>query len=174
MSRFFRWWPIDLSGEPPEGLEPILIFCNPDGEEVPPRPEVLRAIIYEQGPEYYANSGSASLYSTARDPRGIVVYSAHNTAHLCWFLEEPFGFHFSFCPPKGPEQLTYDRSGPQPRVKHYIGGEPIYLPRGCFVSRDLAWEVVQEFLNAQQPSPVVQWITAQEFEALGIDPTRPD
>jgi hypothetical protein len=152
-----------------------LTYQNPEGEEVlEPGPEELRAIIDEQGSEYYANSGAAGLYGTARDSRGVVVYSAHNTPFLSWFLEEPFGFHFSFCPPKGPRQLTYDGSGPRPRVMHYMGGEPMYLPWGCFVPRELAWEVVQEFLRTQQPSPVVKWITAQEFEALGIDHNQPD
>ena len=70
--------------------------------------------------------------------------------------------------------MTYDGSGPQPRVKHYLGGEPMYLPAGCFVSRDLAWEIVQDFLRSQQPSPAVQWISSLEFEALGIDHNRPD
>jgi hypothetical protein len=151
-----------------------LTYCNPDGEESTPQPDRLRATIYEHGPEYYANSGAASLYGTARDHRGVVVYSAHNTPHLCWFLEEPFGFHFSFDPPKGPRQLIYDGSAPQPRVKHYMGGEPMYLPQGCFVARDLAWEVVQEFLRSQRPSPAVKWISALEFEALGIDHNRAD
>ena len=150
-----------------------LTYQNPDGEEILPRPEELRAVIYEQGPEYYANSGAACLYGTARDSRGVVVYSVHNTPLLCWFLEEPFGFHFSYDMAKGHRQLTYDGSGPSPRVKHYLGGEPIYLPRGCFVSRELAWEVVQEFLRTQQPSPVVKWITTCEFEALGFDHNQP-
>lgn len=151
-----------------------LTYQNPDGEEVPPRQEELRAIIFDQGTDYYANSGSASLYGTARDSRGVVVYGLHNTPHLCWFFEEPFGFHFSFDPPNGPRQLTYDGSGPQPRVKHYLGGEPIYLPRGCFVSRDLAWTIVEEFLRTQQPSSAVKWISTFDFEALGIDHNRPD
>lgn len=150
-----------------------LTYQNPDGEELLPRPEELRAVIYEQGPEYYANSGAACLYGTARDSRGVVVYSVHNTPLLCWFLEEPFGFHFSYDTPKGPRQLTYDGSGPSPRVKHYLGGEPMYLPRGCFVARELAWEVVQEFLRTQQPSPAVKWITTFEFEALGFDHNQP-
>jgi Immunity protein Imm1 len=151
-----------------------LTYCNPDGEESRPEPEKLCAIISEEGPDYYANSGAASLYGTARDQRGVVVYSAHNTPLLCWFLEEPYGFHFSFNPPKGTRQLTYDGSEPQPRVEHYMGGELTYLPVGCFVSRDLAWEVVQEFLRSQRPSPAVQWISSLEFEALGIDHNRPD
>jgi Immunity protein Imm1 len=166
--------PIDLTGRSPGDLKWALTYCNPDGEEVPPRREELRAVIYEQGPEYYDNAGGASLYGTARDAWGVVVYSAHNTPCLCWFLEEPVGFHFIFDPPKGPRQLTYDGSGPQPRIMHYVGGDPMYLPRGCFVSRDLAWEVVKEFIRTQQPSPVVKWITAHEFEALGIDHNRPN
>jgi hypothetical protein len=169
-----HWGPIDLTGNPPSDLKWALTYCNPDGEEGPPRPEELRAVIFEQGPEYYANSGAASLYGAARDARSVVVYSAHNTPHLCWFLEEPVGFHFRFDQPKCPTQLTYDGSGPRPRIMHYVGGDPIYLPRGCFVSRDLAWEVVQEFLRTQRPRPVVKWITAHEFEAIGIDYTRSD
>jgi hypothetical protein len=102
----FRWGPIDLRGGPPEGLKWKLVYCTPCGEEVTPCPAELRRIIYEQRPEYYANSGGASLYGTAHDSRGVVIYSAHNTPHLCWFLEEPFGFHFSFDPPKRPRQLT--------------------------------------------------------------------
>ena len=169
---FFRRL-IDHKNEPPKGMRWALTYCDPDGEESPPQPDKLRAIIYEQGPDYYSNSGGASLYGTARDHRGVVVYSAHNTPHLYWFLEEPFGFHFSFSPPKGPRQLTYDGSGPQPRVKHYMGGEPIYLPVGCFVSRDLGWEIVQEFLRFQRPSLVVEWISSLEFEALGINHNQP-
>ncbi len=90
------------------------------------------------------------------------------THHFCagsW--RNPSGFISATTRPKGPRQLTYDGSGPSPRVKHYLGGEPIYLLRGCFVARELAWEVVQEFLRTQQPSPVVKWITTFEFEALG-------
>jgi hypothetical protein len=173
-SSFFRSRPVDLRNEPPQGVRWTLTYCNPDGEESPPQPDKLRAIIFEQGPDYYFNSGSASLYGTARDGRGIVVYSVHNTPFLSWFLEEPLGFHFIFNSPNDPEQLTYDGSGPQPRVKHYLGGEPIFLPVGCFVSRDLAWEVVQEFLRSQRPSPVVEWISSLNFEALGIDHNRPD
>ena len=81
------------------GAKWVLTYCDPDGVEMPSRPEDLHEVIFRQGPEYYANSGSASLYGTARDARGIVIYSAHNTPHLCWFLEEPWGFHFSFDPP---------------------------------------------------------------------------
>jgi YD repeat-containing protein len=93
---------------------------------------------------------------------------------MCWFLEEPVGFHFRFEQPTGLTQLTYDGSGRRPRIMHYVGGDTIYLPRGCFVSRDLAWEVVKESLRTQQPSPVVKWITENEFEVIGIDYTRPD
>ena len=118
--------------------------------------------------------GSASLYGTARDSRGYLAYSIHNTPSLCWFLEEPFGFHFVYDSAEGARQLTYDGSGTQPRVKHYLGGNPIYLPRGCFVSKDLAWEVVQEFLRTQQFSAIVKWISSGEFEALGIDESDPN
>ena len=173
-STSFRWRPIEVRKKPPEGLGWALTYQDPDGEEMIPRPRDLRAILYEKGPEYYWNSGSASLYGTARDNRGVVVYSIHNTPSLSWFLEEPYGFHFTFHPANGPRLLTYDGSGPQPRVKHYLGGEPMFLPVGCFVSRDVAWEVVQDFLHRQQPSPVVKWISAGEFEVLGIDYNRPD
>lgn len=151
-----------------------MTYCTPDGEEVVPEPAELRKVIYEQPPEYYNNSGAASLYGTARDARGYLAYSIHNTPSLCWFLEEPFGFHFSHHPAEGPRHLTYDGSRTEPRVMHYLGGNPIYLPRGCFVSKDLAWEVVQEFLRTQQASAVVKWITAFEFEAMGIDWNEPE
>jgi hypothetical protein len=169
-----QWGPIDLRGKPPEGVQWKLVYRNPDGQERYPQPAELRKVIYECPPEYYANSGAASLYGSARDSRGVLVYSAHNTPHLCWFLEEPYGFHFAFDPPEGDRQLTYDGSGPQPRVEHCVGGQPIYLPRGCFVSRDLAWEVIEEFLRTQQPNPAVPWISSVELEALGIDWNEPD
>ena len=168
------WGPIDCRNEPPKGLKWKLTYCTPDGEELVPHPEELRKVIYEQPPEYYYNSGAASLYGTARDSRGYLAYSIHNTPSLCWFMEKPFGFHFIYDSAQGARQLTYDDSGPQPRVKHYLGGNPIYLPRGCFVSKDLAWEVVQEFLRTQQTSAVVKWISSGEFEALGIDDSRPN
>jgi hypothetical protein len=153
----------------------LLTYQDPDGEEVPePSPEYLRAVLGREGPGYYANSGAAALYGTERDVRGVVVHGPHNTPLLCWFLEEPSGFHFSFSSPGGPRLLTYDGSGPQPRVVHYLGGEPVYLPRGCFVPRERAWEVVRHFLETQQPSPAVPWVTAQDFEALGINYTRPE
>ena len=92
----FGHGPIDLKNKPPENIKWALTYCNPDGEESPPRPDTLREIIYEQGPDYYSNAGGAGLYGSARDGRGVLVYSAHNTPFLCWFLVEPFGVSFQF------------------------------------------------------------------------------
>ena len=63
-SRLFHWGPVDLTNKPPEGLSWSLTYCNPDGKELLPQLDKLRAIIYDQGPEYYYNS--APLASTAR------------------------------------------------------------------------------------------------------------
>jgi Uma2 family endonuclease len=60
------------------------------------------------------------------------------------------------------------QSAPQPDIYLWI------LPEYCFVPRDLAWEVVQEFLCTQQPSPAVKWVTTFELEALGIDWNEPE
>ena len=42
-------------------------------------------------------------------------------------------------------------------IMHYLGGEPAYWPRRSFVSREVAVQVIKDFLETETPSEAVAW-----------------
>ena len=48
-------------------------------------------------------------------------------------------------------------------VKHWAYGEQMHFLVGCFLPLALAEQVVTDFLNTREPSPVVAWV---EFESV--------
>lgn len=44
-----------------------------------------------------------------------------------------------------------------PTVEIYVGGEPLQVPRRNFVDRELAWEVIADFLRDAKRSRKIEW-----------------
>lgn len=60
--------------------------------------------------------------------------------------------------------MPYDGTPCDVTVTHYVGGEPMRRPRACFVSREQAWDVVQEFVLHGRRSPRFKWVSVGDLD----------
>jgi hypothetical protein len=139
--------------------EDIFTFYAPDGEFIPnPSPELLRELIFEKGQEYYAGGWGGGALQVIRYRVDVRTEHLSDQPSLEFFFVEPHGFFFRHYPPEGRELVPYDGSGCERLVEHYYGGDPMRVPIACFVPREAAWEIVQDFCRSRQPSSVVSWV----------------
>jgi hypothetical protein len=140
-----------------------MTFEGPLGStEINPSLEYLQAIIFDQ-PESYWQAGSGDSSMAVVEHLGPKRTAAlEGEPALMLFLVEPHGFFFDYFDntEKFTTQfvpLSEDSNGP-PWVQHYVCGEAFYAPKSCFVSRQIAWEIVAEFLQTKRRSNAVNWV----------------
>jgi hypothetical protein len=155
-----------------------LTYSGPDGTIVAnPSLDFLEDIIFQQRERYWrGGSGDSTLAVVELRGKKEIGIRAGEPA-LCFWLVQRHGFFFTYFDrsKKHLEQFVPFAGGESsPWVKHMVGGEAMFVPRACFVSRPFAWEIVQEFVRSRQRSPAVPWVkrTSLEFPypAAGDEP----
>jgi hypothetical protein len=135
---------------------------------VDPTPEDLRKIIFDEPASYwYGGSGASDLSVVEhRGPKHIAILE--NEPAIMFFLVESHGFFFNYF--DNTEKITRqfvplaEGGASRPWVEHGIGGDSFYAPLACFVARDVAWEIVTEFLRTKARSAVVSWVKRSTLE----------
>ena len=135
-----------------------MYYRGPSGEkEDRPSLEFLRGIIFERGGEYWnEGGGDAGLWPLSGEP-------------LIFFYVHPHGFYMSFLPDRDVEVVPYGGGSCEEVVMQYVGGEPMRRPRACFISREQAWDVVQEFVCHGRRSPRFNWVSIGDLKFYGGD-----
>jgi hypothetical protein len=79
------------------------------------------------------------------------------------FFEAGAGFFFQLQPARGQVLVPYDGTGCDDLVSHPVGGEPFWVPRACYVSREMAWHIVRNYAEHREPSPLVTWVPFEQL-----------
>jgi hypothetical protein len=117
-----------------------------------PSLEFLRTIIFERGHDYWdQGSGDSGLWPEVGEP-------------LIFFYDHPHGFYMGFSPGGDVEVVPYDGGPCDEVVTHFVGGEPMRRPRACFISREQAWDIVQEFVCHHRRSPRFTWTSIGDLD----------
>ncbi|HSV16119.1 MAG TPA: hypothetical protein VLI90_17795 [Tepidisphaeraceae bacterium] len=146
-----------------------MTYTGPDGSVVPrPDEELLERIIRQERGRYWrvgsGGSGLAVIELKGKDKRTRQAIDGEPA--LAFFLVEPHGFFFTFFEPgKFVEQLVPFAGGTsRPWVEHVVCGLEMYVPRACFVPRNTAWEIIQEFTRTKQRSRAVTWVNRSTLD----------
>ena len=138
-----------------------ITYGGPLGEEVRnPSPDFLERLIFrERGRHWLVGNGSSGL--SVMEKKGRDWQAVPDEPALMFYLVERHGFFFVYFDNTGRWQEQYvplaGASGP-PWVEHTVGAMPFYAPRGSFVSRPFAWEIVREFTDTRRRSKAVRWV----------------
>ncbi|MBY0456594.1 MAG: hypothetical protein K2V38_04600 [Gemmataceae bacterium] len=108
----------------------------------------LREMMLHAGPEFWNVGG------------GDAGVEYHRT-RLTLIFNDLHGFYISYRDPN--EDTSYipwmlDNYGRSVQVS--TGGQPFYLPEAMFLSRELAYAVVEEFCRTGQRSAKIRWLEA--------------
>src|SRR5262245_36387411 len=122
-----------------------MTYTAPDGGRVPnPSLELLeRIILHERGKYWQTGSGDSGL--GVELTREEFVRKVEGEPDLMFFLVEPHGFFFDYFvnDQTTTEFVPFAGGESRPWVEHIVGGQEMYVPKTCFVSRAVAWEIVQ-------------------------------
>jgi hypothetical protein len=134
-----------------------LAYFSPDIDVVDdPTSEFLREIILHSKQDYWQVGGGAGALRVMRGTRKKRTWNT-KAASLEFYLVEPHGFCFNYFGADSEELTPLVGSAGRPWVVRQHRGQPDYMPLGCFVGRDVALVIVEEFCRTRQPSPVVPW-----------------
>ncbi len=128
-----------------------ITFLTPSGEDIEnPSAEILENFIYEKDETYWnSNAGDAGLWYDENDSR---------KAELNIVFEKNYGFRFVYSSYQdNADYLLKLDNNLQNEISLYVGGEPIKYSAADFVNKDIAWQVVKEFLNSGNQTSKFQW-----------------
>jgi hypothetical protein len=141
-----------MSQSQPTMQPPRIIFSLPEGrEQINPPEESLRELVLKRGDDFWATgSGQAALEFKGKGAGSRLLLMGLQSA----------GFFLIYEPAQGNSLSSIDpakRAAEEDVVTVYVGGEPLEVPRNCFLVRETAWRVIGDFLHDGLPSSRVQW-----------------
>ena len=140
-----------------------LFLTGPSENIENPPEEHLRRMIFQFDAAFWnAGCGDAGL-NVARPAWSQDEYPDDDPA-LIFFFEPGAGFFFQFQFADGDVLVPYDGTGYADLVAHHVGGEPFWVPRACFVSREIAWEIVKNYIDHREPNPRVMWVPFDDLK----------
>ncbi len=128
-----------------------ITFLTPSGEDIENPPEaILENFIYAKDETYWnSNAGDAGLWYDESENR---------KAELNIVFERSYGFRFVYSSYQdNADYLLKSDNNLQKEILLYVGGEPIKYSAADFVNKDIAWQVIKEFLHSGNQSPKFQW-----------------
>jgi hypothetical protein len=151
-----------------------LTYFSPEGDFIANPPlELLHSLLFEEPPEYWCQgSGMSDLCFI--DHTETAYVAINDRPSLSFFAVEPYGVLLSYQAPRQSSQVPCIGLAGKPWVMHYVGGEPMYVPLACFVSRPVAWEAVQEFVRSQRKPEALDWVSYVSLELPDGNGQLPD
>ena len=127
-----------------------VVFRDPSGQERNIVEEELRELILTADERYWRiGSGEGSLEMTDSEPRRALTLS----------LKEPYGFLLQYGEYESTDDLVAVASTDHAETTEVIvGGNPWKVPTTFFVSRQAAWEAVEEFCRSGRPGNSLKWV----------------
>ncbi|URZ08854.1 hypothetical protein [Clostridium felsineum] len=115
-----------------------------------PSLEYIRDIIFNKSEKYWKQGGGDSC---------IEIDEVEE--RLIFFYDEPYGFFVM----RHPDYLVpIDRNISIKTVEHMVGGEPMRIPTCSYISREKAFEIINNFMNNKSIEESVEWIDLYEIE----------
>ncbi len=124
----------------------------------------LREIVYD-GKEHWEECDIVCLdwFRSAQGKTYLNVLK--HRPGLFFFYQEPHGIFFQFREVGGEEFVPLVPKENTEPVTRSIGGTDTHFPATAFVSREVAWEIVQKFVFTQRRAKVVTWVAAENFHS---------
>ena len=128
-----------------------ITFIEPDGTtHAAPAIAWLRELVLGSGDEYWqAGSGDSALWYDHDEKRRTRLLLMEHEPEGFFLLYEPVDGVGGYYCPAGAED--------GPKVMIYVGGEPMEVPAGSMVPKEVAWEVVEDFLSNGGRSRKLKW-----------------
>ena len=126
------------------------IFNTPLGpDQVNPSPESLCDLVLRGGDDFWAaGSGQAALEVTGEEGARLLLMGRDAAG----FLLVHEARNDSFCS-SNPSVAADSRQ----IVEIHVGGEPMQVPLKNFLDKELAWNVIADFLRDAKRSRKIEW-----------------
>lgn len=136
-----------------------IAFTSPSGtKQLNPSLTILRDLVLRGDESYWCvGSGDGSLEANLEC----------GTATLSLILKEPYGFLLQFGMYDSTDDfVSINSSDFSSTVEASLGGNPWVVPANFFVSREKAWEAVEEFCSSGKMSKSLAWgrLAEQQWE----------
>ncbi|MDE1465390.1 hypothetical protein [Spartinivicinus poritis] len=102
---------------------------------------------------------SADYWKKGSGDSGIEIEGVDD--RLIFFADEPHGFFVMFHPDY---EVPYSEAQSFSVVEHTVGGEPMRVPTCCYLSRDMAWDIIEHFLDNHQKHPRLNWVDLYDID----------
>jgi hypothetical protein len=150
------WWRQGMERE-------VLSLYAPDGNITPNPSMAFMEGFLDQGEEYWGDSDMAVLEWLLHKKDSISINVLEHGPALYFFFQEPHGHFFCFRAPDGTEFVPNNKTAENSPVIRYMGGEQAEFPAVGFVSRDVAGEIVREFLRSNSRSEITPWVDGKSM-----------
>lgn len=60
--------------------------------------------------------------------------------------------------------VLMDKDAPIHTIEHLVGGEPMAVPSCSYVSREMAYQIVHEFISSKEIPESVEWVDLYEID----------
>ena len=137
-----------------EDLDMGVFYVGPDGQMCDhPSRDFLHELVMRRGNEYW-QSGTGDAVLGFNDRR----------EELFLMMREQYGFHLRHLDdtPVRDYYVPVTSENYQDTGVIYVGGDVTQLPLAFFISRELAWIAVQEFLHTGGRAPELTWVPLSE------------
>lgn len=126
-------------------------YNGPIGEPVEnPSEEFIKDIFFQKGDEYWKQGSGDSCFEVDGCEERLI-----------FFYDEPYGFFIM----RHPDYLVLiDRDAEIQTIEHSVGGEPMAVPTCSYVSRETAYQIVQEFISSKKIPESVEWVDLYEID----------
>jgi hypothetical protein len=129
----------------------LITYNGPTGDPVEnPSIDFIKDIIFNKNADYWKKgSGDSGIEIEGLDEQFV------------FFYDEPYGFFIM----RHPDYLApYDKDAKIEVIEHKVGGEPMKVPSCCYVSRDKAFEIINEFVETEQIPENVNWTDIYDID----------
>jgi hypothetical protein len=145
------WWRAGMQRE-------VLSLYAPDGNITPNPSMAFMEEFLNHGEEYWGDIDMAVLEWLLHKKASISINVLEHRPALYFFFQEPHGYFFCFRAADGTELMPENKTKDASTVTRSMGGEDSEFPSVGFVSREVAGEIVREFLMSNSRSEITPWV----------------
>lgn len=129
----------------------MVVYNGPIGEPIEnPNEEFIKDIFFNKDDKYWKQGSGDSCFEV----EGCEEW-------LIFFYDEPYGFFII----RHPDYLVpIDNNREITTIEHIVGGEPMSVPTCSYVSREIAYKIVDEFINTKKVPEFIEWIDLYDID----------
>lgn len=129
----------------------MVIYNGPIEEPIEnPSDEFIKNIIFNKEESYWKQGSGDSCFEVEGCDEWLI-----------FFYDEPYGFFIM----RHPDYLvTINDNVKVETIEHLVGGEPMKVPTCSYVSRELAYRIIKEFIKNREVPDFVKWVDLYDID----------